>query len=263
MKVFAIFVAVLVASAAADSAEFTFANQILQSVEQMVVAQINVATTAISTAVNNDLVMFQNFGNSFISLVKATGNAPLLVQANALVNTISAQIAANFNPATVASSILAPYQAILANWYAQVSKQIATLNTANPPVNLACLQSVQSSINGSATNLTKIASNDVTQQLNVINARFTTLNNQMKTNLASLQQQITSTCGSNLLCASLIVGSNIPSINTMALASIQTIVAGLASDVVTAATNAATLQGIFNSYSSNILQQLAVCAASA
>lgn len=187
MKVFAFFVAVLVASAgASDTPEFTYANRQLQNVQQSVVAQVNTAKNSIRQALYNEFGWLQNLAGTQLKTVTAVGNATLTADVTDVVNSIGAQIIATFNPTAIATSILAPYLAVFTNWYKQVSSGIASLNTTNPPVSLACLKAEESSIKGNFTALANLARNDVTKQLSAINVRFRTLNAAIKADLASI-----------------------------------------------------------------------------
>lgn len=208
MKVAAVLIALVVVSASAlDTAEFTLANSKLQKLKDAVVVQVSSAQNALSTAVWVELSYLLEIKSQVMSEVTMLGSTQLVNDVTALINSITAKITAKFYPDTLAQSILAPYGAVFSAWYARLSSDIATLNSTNPPVKIACLKAVQGSINGNITDLTSRIGNKVNQQLTIIQSRFDALNIQINADLAGINNNIGDTCGSDFTCAAGVVGT--------------------------------------------------------
>jgi hypothetical protein len=222
MKFVATFVVVLVASASAlNSAQYTFANTKLTSFENALSSQVSNTTNSIVSALNNEFSYLQKLKTNVLNSVNALGNTQVTADVTNLINSIGAEIVAKFNPQAIASSILAPYLAKFANWYAQVSAEVTALNTTTPPVSLACLKSVQGSINGNITDLTSRVTSTFNQQLSTIKARFSALNTAINTDISKIDANIAKSCGNSSPCAAGVIEASLKAVNAKANAYIQ------------------------------------------
>lgn len=202
MKFVALFLAVLVASSSAlDTAEFTFANSRLQKLKDAVTVQVTNAQDSISHAFWAELSFLMEVRAQVLSEVKKIGNAKVLTDVTALIDSITAKVTAKFSPNTLAQNILAPYVNVLTSWYAKISKDIAVLNSAKAPVKIACLKTVQASINGNITDLPPRVGNKISQQLATIQSRFNAVNTQINAALVGLQTTVATACGLDSACA--------------------------------------------------------------
>jgi hypothetical protein len=261
MKLVALFVAVLaVGSSALNTAEFTLANAELQALKNAVVAQVAAAQKILSSAFWAEFATLQGIEGQVLTEVNALGSAQLTTDVTALINSIAAKISAKFYPDTVAQTILAPYNAVFSAWYTRISNDIAALNSATPPVNIACLKSVQPSINANITDLTSRIVNKVNQQLAIIQPLFNALNVNINNDLAGVYNNVVSTCGSDSACSVKLVESVLPSVSTKADAYIAQGQTDLANDVATATSKAGDLNTIFNNRYALIESALAKCA---